>query len=60
MRIIIKHNDHDEYEVPTVIGISGSDAISYEATKRDAIEAAQYHHGLHVQILIRPGTYSIN
>ena len=58
--VIVRKNDHGEYEVPTVIGISGSDAISYEATKEDALDAARYHHGQDAEIVIRRGTYSIN
>ena len=59
MRIIIKKNTFEEYEVPTVIGTSGSDSISYEATKQDAIDAARYIHGQEADIVIRRGTYSI-
>ena len=59
-KIKIYKNTYDEYEVPTIVGISGSDAISYEATKQDALEAARYHHGQDADIVIRRGTYTIN
>tara|TARA_R110002012_G_scaffold14228_4_gene59378 strand:- start:206 stop:397 length:192 start_codon:yes stop_codon:yes gene_type:complete len=60
MKIIIKKNEWDEYEVPTVTGISGSDCISYESSKQDAIDTAHFHHGQDAQLAFRSGTYSIN
>tara|TARA_E500000305_G_scaffold81835_1_gene67682 strand:- start:23 stop:217 length:195 start_codon:yes stop_codon:yes gene_type:complete len=59
-KINIYKNTYDEYEVPTVVGISGSDAISFESSKQDAIDCATYHHGSDVVIRFRAGTYTIN
>ena len=59
-KIKIYKNTYDEYEVPTVVGISGSDAISFESSKQDAIDCATYHHGSDVLIWFGAGTYIIN
>jgi hypothetical protein len=58
IKITIKKNEWDEYEVPTVVGISGSDAISFESSKQDAVDCAVYHHGIDAKITFRPGTYT--
>mgnify|MGYP003652461821 FL=1 len=59
-KIKIYKNTYDEYEVPTIVGISGSDAISFESSKQDAIDCATYHHGSDVLIWFGAGTYTIN
>ena len=57
MKCIIKRNDSDEYEVPTVIGLSGSDAIYYTDDREDAIGTAELILGKDVEIKFVRGTY---
>lgn len=61
-KIKIYKNTYDEYEVPTVVGISLNPAmtISFESSKQDAIDCATYHHGSDVLIWFGAGTYFIN
>jgi hypothetical protein len=56
MTIIIKKNEWDEYEVPTVIGLDH--CISYESSRQDAIDTARFCHGQDAKLAFRSGTYN--
>jgi hypothetical protein len=64
MKITIKRNDYDEYEVPTgSIRVGGQavsprpDSIYFTDDKDDAEGTARYHHGDDVVIRHARGTY---
>lgn len=57
MGITIKKNDYDEYEVPTVIGVTGADQIYFASDRDDALDTARHIHGQNVKVTFRSGTY---
>lgn len=59
-RVVIKRNTYDEWEVPTVIGTSGSDSIAFESSRLAAFDTARFLHGDDAVIVVRTGTYIIN
>jgi len=62
MRVIIKRNDYDEFEVPTApAGAEAqefADGIYYADDRDDAIDTARFTFGADVDIVVRRGTYS--
>jgi len=56
--ITIKHNEFDEYEVPTPTE-DAPDSIYYTDDKADAFMTARHHFGIIANITFRRGTYGI-
>ena len=57
MKITIKKNNYGEYEVPSVVGITGCDQIYFASDKADAIDTAKSIHGDDVKVTLRSGSY---
>lgn len=60
LKVIIKKNEYDEYEVPTQFGLTGADQICFEDDKEAANDTARYaHRGFEIRIVHQRGTYTV-
>jgi len=58
MKIVIKRNLSDEYEVPTAPWPNVSDSIYYTDDADDALDTAKLNHGEGFEFKFERGTYS--
>jgi len=59
MKCIIRKNCFGEFEVPTQVGMTGADQISYQDDREAAEDTARFVHGQDVEIKIVRGTYTL-
>lgn len=58
MRVTIKANDYEEYEVPTPTA-DAPDSVYFTDCKYDAFDTARHHHGILADIVFVRGSYNM-